>query len=172
MKINSVHLASFGKFKNYTLNFSDGFNVIFGENEKGKTTIMAFIRMMFYGTSGKSSDTAKNLRKKYMPFDSDLMAGSIDFEHKGVSYTLERVFKASNAADKLKLINHNTGEINSTSGKTDIGSAFFGLSDSAFEKSVYTEAHYPVSKVVERTLVLFKVGGRESVAHYHIHLTV
>jgi len=137
MKINSVHLASFGKFKNYTLNFSDGFNVIFGENEKGKTTIMAFIRMMFYGTSGKSSDTAKNLRKKYMPFDSDLMVGSIDFEHKGVSYTLERVFKASNAADKLKLINHNTGEINSTSGKTDIGSAFLGLSDSAFEKSVY-----------------------------------
>ena len=137
MRINSVHLASFGKFKNYTLNFSDGFNVIFGENEKGKTTIMAFIRMMFYGTSGKSSDTAKNLRKKYMPFDSDLMAGSIDFEHKGVSYTLERVFKTSNAADKLKLINHNTGEINSTSGKTDIGSAFFGLSDSAFEKSVY-----------------------------------
>lgn len=137
MKINSVHLASFGKFKNYTLDFSDGFNTIYGENEKGKTTIMNFIRMMFYGTSSKSSDIDKNLRKKYMPFDSDLMAGSISFSHEGVSYTLERVFKASNSGDKLKLINHNTGEIESFSGKNDIGSAFFGLSDSAFEKSVF-----------------------------------
>ena len=137
MKINSVHLASFGKFKNYTLDFSDGFNTVFGENEKGKTTIMNFIRMMFYGTSGKSSDIDKNLRKKYMPFDSDLMAGSISFTHEGVSYTLERVFKASNSGDRLKLINHNTGEIESFSGKNDIGATFFGLSDSAFEKSVF-----------------------------------
>ncbi len=137
MKINSVHLASFGKFKNYTLDFTDGFNTIYGENEKGKTTIMNFIRMMFYGTSGKSSDTAKNLRKKYMPFDSDLMAGSISFTHKGVSYTLERIFKASNTGDKLKLINHNTGNIESFSGKTDLGATFFGLSDSAFEKSAF-----------------------------------
>lgn len=137
MKINSVHLASFGKFKNFTLDFTDGFNIIYGENEKGKTTIMNFIRMMFYGTSGKSSDTLKNLRKKYMPFDSDLMAGSISFTHEGVSYTLERVFKASNTGDKLKLINHNTGNIESFSGKNDIGSTFFGLSEAAFEKSVF-----------------------------------
>ena len=137
MKINSVYLASFGKFKDYRLDFSDGFNTIYGENEKGKTTIMNFIRMMFYGTSGKSSDTTKNLRKKYLPFDSDLMAGSIDFDHNGVSYTLERVFKASNAGDKLKLINHNTGNIESFSGKSDIGSTFFGLNESSFEKSVF-----------------------------------
>lgn len=143
MKIKSLDIASFGKLKNYHLDLSDGLTVIFGENEKGKSTIMAFIRMMFYGNTGKASGIDKNPRKKYRPWGSDLMAGSITFESEGVTYRLEREFKASNSADKISLINLDLGEKESLSGSEDIGAKFFGLTDGAFERSVFiTESAY------------------------------
>ncbi len=136
MKINSIHIASFGKFKDFTFNFSDNFNIIYGDNEDGKTTIMSFIKMMFYGSHTKSSDLTKNLRKKYTPWDSDFMAGSVDFTHGGVSYRLEREFKGS-STDKITLINLDMGTKTALSGKNEPGSEFFGLSLGAFEKSLF-----------------------------------
>ena len=137
MKIKSIDIASFGKFKNFHLDLSDGLTVIFGENEKGKSTIMSFVRMMFYGNTGKASGIAKNPRKKYRPWDTDLMAGSITFEHEGITYKLEREFKASNSTDKISLINLDLNEKQTLSGSEDIGAKFFGLTDGAFERSVF-----------------------------------
>ncbi len=137
MKIKSVDIASFGKFKNYKIDFSDGFNVIYGQNEAGKSTVMSFIKMMFYGNGGRVSDLDKNLRKKYMPWDSSLMAGSIEFSHRGKNYRLMREFKGSNSTDKITLINIDIDTEVSVSGKGDIGSSVFGLSEAAFEKSVF-----------------------------------
>ena len=137
MKIKSVDIASFGKLKNYHLDLSDSFTVIFGENEKGKSTLMSFVRMMFYGNTGKVSSIDKNPRKKYRPWDTDFMAGSITFEHSGVTYRLEREFKASNSTDKISLINLDTNEKEPVSGSEDIGAKFFGLTDGAFERSVF-----------------------------------
>ena len=137
MKIKSLDIASFGKFKNYHLDLSDGLTVLYGENEKGKSTIMAFIRMMFYGSTGKAQGLDKNFRKKYRPWSSDLMAGAITFECGGVNYRLEREFKATNSTDKISLINLDLGEKESVSGSDDIGAKFFGLTDGAFERSVF-----------------------------------
>ena len=137
MKIKAIDIAAFGKFKNFHLDLSDGLSVIYGQNEKGKSTLMAFVRMMFYGNTGKASGIDKNPRKKYRPWDTDLMAGSITFEHEGVNYRLEREFKASNSTDKISLINLDLNEKQTLSGGEDIGAKFFGLTDGAFERSVF-----------------------------------
>ncbi len=137
MKINSCNIISFGKFKNYKIDFSDGFNIIFGQNEAGKSTVMAFIKMMFYGYSGKASDLEKNPRKKYMPWDSSLMGGSIDFTHNGKNYRLTRSFKGSNATDKITLTDTDLGVDLKLSSKGDVGSEFFGISDAAFERTLF-----------------------------------
>ena len=137
MKIKAIDIAAFGKFKNFHLDLSDGLSVIYGQNEKGKSTLMAFVRMMFYGNTGKASGIDKNPRKKYRPWDTDLMAGSITFEHEGVNYRLEREFKASNSTDKISLINLDLNEKQTLSGSEDIGAKFFGLTDGAFERSVF-----------------------------------
>lgn len=146
MKIRSIDIAAFGKFKNFHLDFSDNMTVIFGENENGKSTIMAFIRMMFYGNTGKTSDIDKNPRIKYRPWDSELMAGSITFSHGGIEYRLEREFKRSNSADKITLIDLDTGNSRSLSGSDDIGAKFFGLTDAAFERSVFISEAFPAAK--------------------------
>lgn len=137
MKINKLNIVSFGKFQNKEIVFSDGFNLVFGENEMGKTTVMEFIKMMFYGSRGKSADTVNNPRKRYLPWNSDKMAGSIEFEHGGTFYKLEREFKASNSTDKITLWNMDTGVAETLSGAEEVGAKFFGISCGAFEKSVF-----------------------------------
>lgn len=135
MKINKIHIISFGGLKNYTLNLEDGFNCIYGENEKGKTTIMSFIKMMFYGNEKGGSQLSKNIRKKYTPWDSSLMAGSIEFEKDGRAYRLEREFKTSNSTDKVSITDLSLGEKRPAS--ATIGEELFGLSASAFERSFF-----------------------------------
>lgn len=135
MKIKRVYIAAFGGLKNKTVDFEDGFNVIYGENENGKTTVMTFIKMMFYGSERGSSAIAKNPRKKYAPWSGERPAGSIDFEHGGRNYRLEREFRSSNSTDKITITDMSAGTRESLSG--DVGSRFFGLSAAAFERSIF-----------------------------------
>ena len=137
MRIDEIHIYGFGKFKDYKLNFADGFNLIYGENENGKTTIAEFIKMMFYGSRPRITDVFKNPRTKYRPLDGGTMAGSITFFHQGTRYRLEREFRNSNATDKITLYNLDLGDSTTLSGKDDIGAMFFGLNFGAFEKSVF-----------------------------------
>ena len=47
MKLNKIYISAFGGLKDFTLNLNDGLNVIFGNNEDGKTTVATFIKCMF-----------------------------------------------------------------------------------------------------------------------------
>ncbi|MBR2578738.1 MAG: AAA family ATPase, partial [Clostridia bacterium] len=55
MKIRNITINSFGKLNNYSLDLRDGVNVVYGPNEYGKTTIMEFIKIMFYSKNEKSA---------------------------------------------------------------------------------------------------------------------
>lgn len=136
MKIDRIYIEAFGGLKKFTLKLSEGFNTVYGQNENGKSTVMAFIKMMFYGSEQRqSSDLSKSTRRRYTPWDGSKMAGSIDFEHTGKRYRLEREFGASNSTDKLTLYDLDMGTRQSVAG--NIGQEFFGISASAFERSVF-----------------------------------
>lgn len=138
MKIDSIYISAFGKFENKTFDFTDGLNLIYGENEDGKTTIINFIRMMFYGSNVKSNEPIySNPRKKYAPRSDKAMAGSIDFTVGNRKYRIERIFKATNAADKINVTDLSTGEISSFTGKDDLGKRFIGLSADAADRSIF-----------------------------------
>ncbi len=135
MKIKSIYIASFGGIKNLTLDLNDNFSVIYGQNEQGKTTVMSFIKMMFYGSDRAKGDLSKNPRKKYTPWDNSQMAGSIDYEKDGKSFRLERIFGESNSTDKVTLIDTDLGKREAVS--SDVGTKVFGLSSAAFERSIF-----------------------------------
>lgn len=135
MKIKSIYISAFGGLKDKRLDFSDGFNIIYGDNENGKSTVMAFIKMMFYGTERGSAQLSKNPRKKYTPWDGSPMAGSVDFELENKNYRIEREFKSSNSTDKVTVTDLDLGE--RTVAPPDVGLQIFGLSAAAFERSVF-----------------------------------
>ena len=49
LKINNLKINGFGKIENKEIKLSDNINLIYGENEAGKTTLLKFISGMFYG---------------------------------------------------------------------------------------------------------------------------
>lgn len=139
MIIKSIDIENFGKFSDKHLEFENGFNVISGKNGDGKSTVMAFIRLMFFGKSAndKSPDLAKNLRKKYLPWNGSPMSGSIEFEHSGCEYRLSKVFKKSAASDKTVIWNKTTGEKTDLPSSHEAGTLFFGMNTDEFERSVF-----------------------------------
>lgn len=138
MKINSIHIVSFGKIKDLKIDFTENLNILYGDNEAGKTHIADFIRMMFYGTAARGTGV-NNLRKKYKPWDNAKMGGSIDFTKDGTRYRVEREFKASNSADTIVLHNLDLGTQQNLSGSDNFGEQIFGISIGAFQQSVFID---------------------------------
>lgn len=49
MKITELYIKNFGRFSEQHFYIKDGVQVIYGENEYGKSTLQAFIRAMLFG---------------------------------------------------------------------------------------------------------------------------
>lgn len=137
MIIKHIHIDNFGKFSDYDLDLSDSFNVIYGNNEDGKSTLMAFIKMVFYGHNGKSSDIQKNPRLQYQPWQGGVMKGYIDFSADNINYRIERSFGRSNTSDDIAVWNLDSGMKLQLARGRDPGQEFFGLGSEGFEKSVF-----------------------------------
>lgn len=81
MKIKKLELTAFGKFKNFVADFDGNINIIYGENESGKTTLQNFIKYMLYGAKGSKQlkgQGASNL-KKYKPWQDSGFSGSMEY---------------------------------------------------------------------------------------------
>ena len=135
MKIKSVYIEAFGKLKDYRYVFTDGFNLIYGDNEYGKTTLMAFIKMMFYGTPNNAAGRAE--REHYMPWSGERCAGYIDYELNGTDYRLVREFAQTNSGDKITLEKLNVGRPEKISPRDTLGEKIFGCSLECFERSLF-----------------------------------
>ena len=94
MILRDLKLIGFGKFDNRFLKLKDGINIIYGENETGKTTIHSFIDGMFYGFLKPYVKSTIYLEehKKYIPWNSNRYAGVIRFTINGEDYRIERNF--------------------------------------------------------------------------------
>ena len=60
MIIRKLNIKNFGKVHDKTLEFSPGINVLYGENESGKTTIHTFIKSMLFGLTRMRGKAARN----------------------------------------------------------------------------------------------------------------
>ena len=135
MKINKIYISAFGGLKDFTLELTDGLNVIYGNNEDGKSTVSAFIKAMFFGTGRNTKSLADSARLKYTPWDGSVMAGRIYFEHEGKRYCLEKEFRKSDSTDRITLTDSDSGKVAETG--ENIGARFFGMSAAAFERSLF-----------------------------------
>ena len=51
MKIQKLKINAFGNLKEKEIEFKDKINIVQGNNESGKSTLLKFITNMFYGVS-------------------------------------------------------------------------------------------------------------------------
>lgn len=94
MIINRLILKNFGKFQGKEIELKEGINILFGENESGKSTIHVFLQSMLFGMKrgrGKASKT--DIYSRYMPWENgNWYEGSMVFTCGERTFRLERGF--------------------------------------------------------------------------------
>ena len=138
MIIKSVNINSFGGIKNKKINFSKGLNIVYGENEAGKSTIQSFIKIWLYGFSSyKGKDYKLNERIKYTPNDGDNISGELNVIHEDKEYIIRRTFGRTKKEDTSIIIDSITGEEVQYINKEEPGKYFFNINRSTFINTVF-----------------------------------
>lgn len=81
MYIKKAELTNFGKFNQKTIAFSPGLNVVYGENESGKSTLHSFLVAMLFGLEKQRGRAGKADRyQRCEPWNAAAYyAGSLEF---------------------------------------------------------------------------------------------
>ncbi len=140
MKIDRLHVRGFGKLQGFTCDFSDGLNVIYGHNESGKSTLMAFIKAMLYGVKGGRAGKNGILpdSKRYMPWNNKQYGGYMNIKLDNYDfYRIDRDF----FANKLNLYDSSFNDISDNfidiRDTNSIGEKLVGLNENLFERTVF-----------------------------------
>lgn len=80
MLIENLQINNFGKLKNRNIELNNGINVIYGENESGKTTLLKFITSMFYGVNKNKNGKRISDFEKYTPWEEGEFSGKIKYK--------------------------------------------------------------------------------------------
>ena len=108
MKINKLKINSYGKLKEKEINLKDGINIIYGENEAGKSTLINFIINSFYGISKNKKGKEISDYEKYKPWSGEEFSGKIEYELENKEkYEIYRDFNKKNP----KIFNENMEDI-------------------------------------------------------------
>lgn len=141
MRIEKIYIKGFGKINNLEIEFGRGFNIVFGANESGKSTIQAFIKAMLYSLKG-----GRNLKgeiyaplKKYRPWVGQEYKGSLRYiVDSGQAFKVERNFDNG----ETRVYDFLYKDITKTFDQSkDKGPLFairhLGLTEACFEKTLY-----------------------------------
>lgn len=137
MRLIELRIENFGGLHDLSLSFEGGLNIFLRENGWGKSTLMAFIRVMFYGFAGEQKrKTEENERKRYRPWQAGVYGGSLLFSVGDRCYRLERSF-GEKKEDSFSLYDAKSG-LPSEDYSEKIGEELFQLDRESFSKSLFT----------------------------------
>ena len=80
MKINYLKINGFGKLEDKEIKMSENINLIYGNNEAGKSTLLKFIAGMFYGISKNKNKKEFSDYERYKPWNKDEFSGKIIYQ--------------------------------------------------------------------------------------------
>ena len=108
MKINKLKINSYGKLKEKEFDLKDGINIIYGQNEAGKSTLINFIINSFYGISKNKKGKEVSDYDKYKPWVGEEFSGKVEYELDDENkYEIYRDFNKKNP----KIFNENMEDI-------------------------------------------------------------
>ena len=70
MKLTEMTLKNFGKFTEKNIRLSEGINLVYGENESGKSTVHTFLKAMLFGLErGRGRASVNDTFRMYEPWE-------------------------------------------------------------------------------------------------------
>ena len=108
MRIKKIFINGFGTYHHKTLDLNQSITVFKGSNETGKTTIMQFVRTVFFGFKKPSKSQPKN--EWFVPVVPERHGGYIEIENDSeLNYRIERYLDGTR--DHVMVSDIQTGEI-------------------------------------------------------------
>lgn len=100
MIIDELIIDNFGKLNNKKIKLESGINIIYGENESGKSTMVAFIKAMLFGLNKtRARNIANDEYSMYEPWSNrSFYEGKLRIKTGGTTYRIERVFQKNEKA--------------------------------------------------------------------------
>ncbi|WP_283678295.1 AAA family ATPase [Lentilactobacillus sp. Marseille-Q4993] len=86
MRITKLNIYGFGKWVDQSFDIDDHLQIVTGANEAGKTTIIEFIKSVFFGFL----DKRQARHGQYVPKETSSYGGEIEFTHDGKHYRVKR----------------------------------------------------------------------------------
>ena len=78
MQIKNLKINQYGNIENKELDFKK-FNIVYGKNESGKSTILNFILSSFYGISKNKNGKSESDYDRYNPWNQNEFSGNINY---------------------------------------------------------------------------------------------
>ncbi|RDU35306.1 hypothetical protein DRW41_18655 [Neobacillus piezotolerans] len=103
MKIEELHIYGYGKLENRTISGLGDFQVFYGENEAGKSTIMAFIHGILFGFPTKQQQELR-----YEPKGGGRYGGKLSLSHPDYGLVVIERVKGKAAGDVTVLLEDGT----------------------------------------------------------------
>jgi DNA repair exonuclease SbcCD ATPase subunit len=171
MIIKKIDIKSFGKVRNKEINFTEGFNIVYGHNESGKSTIQTFIKACFYGMNSKRvKDVRENERLRYLNLNDNKAEGEIYFEYNADDYIIRRTFGSTKKEDTIQTIDCITGEEIPSLNIDHVGKNIFDVNSAAFENTLFIKQLSGEVKNSKEDDILHKISnsfqtGNENISY-------
>lgn len=137
MRLINCHIENFGRLSGYDRDFEVGCNAIMASNGRGKSTLAAFIRVMFYGFEGEGKRrTGENERKRYEPWQGGVYGGRLTFSDGEKTYTIQRTFGSKSSEDTYELRDTATNLL-SDAYSENIGEELFKVNSESYMRTAY-----------------------------------
>ena len=135
MIIKRFTIKNFGKIHDKTMELSPGINVLYGENESGKTTVHMFLKSMFYGISRQRGRAARtDTYSTYEPWENPAVyGGTLWFANGGKNFRLSRNFYKTDQTSEF--LCEDDGELLDLK-KGDLDAVLGGVSEVVYENTV------------------------------------
>ena len=135
MEIRSLS-ATFGRLENETLFLEPGLNVIEASNESGKSTWMAFLRVMLYGLNSRDRSAAAD-KRRYQPWSGTPLQGRLDLISGDDAISIHRTGRPGAPMSIFSATYSGTTTPIPNLTATDCGDTLLGVPQEIFERSAY-----------------------------------
>lgn len=135
MKLLELRIRNFGKIADKDIELADGINLIYGENESGKSTVHTFIKGMLFGLErARGRAAASDTYSLYEPWENpNYYSGAVKFESGKKVFWLDRNF--DKYSKKAELFCEDDGEVLSVD-DGDLQMLLGGLSETVYSDTV------------------------------------
>lgn len=97
MKIQNIKINNYGNLKQKEINLEKNINIIYGKNETGKSTLLNYLKNIFFGVSKNKNGKEISDYEKYLPWSGEEFSGKIQYElDDNEQFEVYRDFKKKN----------------------------------------------------------------------------